>query len=111
MRKNLAQYEEQRANFTGTFVRNGEKPGWHKPEPTILLANIYDANGNFVCDHLWFNLTRAFAALNLKPGDVVRFDVRVKRYLKGYLGHRDDVYKPVEVDFKLSHPTRVAKMG
>ncbi len=81
-------------------------------ERTVLLKDICDAGGVIVCDHLWFNLTKAFALLNLQPGDRVQFDARVKKYVKGYFGRRDDVFdKPAEVDYKLSHPTKVTKVA
>lgn len=111
MRRALAAQEEQRATFRGTFVRFGTKAGWQgREEPTVLLAAICDADGRQVCDHLWFNLTKALAALALQPGDVVQFDARVKAYVKGYFGRRDDVWKPPALDYKLSHPTKVRKV-
>jgi hypothetical protein len=111
MRKALAAREEERATFYGTFERFGTKNGWQgRQEQTLLLKDICDKTGKRVCDHLWFNLTKAFALLGLQSGDTVQFDARVKEYLKGYFGRREDVYKPTEVDYKLSHPTRVKKV-
>jgi hypothetical protein len=78
---------------------------------TVLLKDIRDARGEMVTDHLWFNLTKGLAALNLRPGDTVRFDARVKPYTKGYQGYRDDVYdRPVEIDYKLDRPTKIQKV-
>ena len=51
-----------------------------------------------------------FERIDLREGDRVEFCARVKEYEKGYAGRRDDVYKPVEIDYKLSHPTRVRKL-
>jgi hypothetical protein len=110
MRKALAKQNGVRATFHGTFERFGTKNGWAGPERTLLLRNVCDEGGTRVCDHLWFNLTKAFEALALQPGDPVQFDARVKAYTKGYFGRREDVYKPAETDYKLSHPTRVAKL-
>ena len=111
MRHALQALEEVRATFTGTFERFGSKRGWQgREDKTVLLRGIVDTAGNAVCDHLWFNHTVAFARLRLQPGDVVTFDARVKEYVKGYFGRRDEVYRPVEVDYKLSHPTRVRKV-
>ncbi len=77
---------------------------------TVLLINIKDADGTFVCDHLWFMLTKQFDALALREGDAVQFDARVKEYEKGYRGWRDGVIAPITRDYKLSHPTRVQKV-
>jgi len=111
MRKALAPVEEERMMFQGTFGRLGTKRGWQgRQEQTVLLTDICDRTGSRVCDHLWFNLTKQFAALSLQPGDVVVFEARVKAYVKGYFGRREEVYKPAEMDYKLSHPTRVRKV-
>lgn len=112
MRKKLAKRNGERATFRGTFERFGKKSGWMGDERTVLFKDICDASGVIVCDHLWFNFTKAFALLNLQPGDGVQFDARVKKYVKGYFGRRDDVFdKPAEVDYKLSHPTKVMKVA
>jgi hypothetical protein len=108
MRKALKHLNGERRRFSGTFVRCGQKPGWKGSTlTTILLKDIKDANGNIVSDHLWFNLTKEFGSLVLNDGVIIYFDARVKPYYKGYQGYREDVDRPVELDFKLSHPTRV----
>jgi hypothetical protein len=111
MRKEFAAREEERETFRGTFERFGTKNGWQgRQEKTLLLKDICDETGKRVCDHLWFNLTQAFTTLTLQAGDLVQFDARVKAYEKGYFGRRWEVDKPAEVDYKLSHPTRVQKV-
>jgi len=108
MRKKLKQINGERRTFRGTFECFGTKNGW-KGEivPTVLLVNITTPDGELLADHLWFNLTKQFKALDLQPGDMIEFDARVKPYTKGYFGRREDVYKPIETDYKLSHPTKV----
>ncbi len=110
MRKKLKNRDGERTVFRGVFVRYGKKRGWNGgEETTLLLQNIVDLNGNLVCDHLWFNCTKEFERLSLKEGDTLEFHARVKKYIKGYQGWREDVYKPIEVDFKLSYPTKIWK--
>ena len=77
MRTKLAEKKDVRDIFRGTFVRFGVKDGYKGPEKTILLKEICDKNGEPVTDHLWFNLTKGFAALELKDGNVVEFTARV----------------------------------
>jgi sortase (surface protein transpeptidase) len=75
---------------------------------TVLLKDISDLNGNLLTDHLWFNYTKGFKNLGeLNEGDVIQFDGRSKSYEKGYRGYRDDIYKPIETDYRFSHPTHV----
>lgn len=112
-RVELKKMVEQRMRFKGTFVRMGCKPAYRGPElPTVLLQNItHLETGQIVTDHLWFNYTEGFKAIApLTAGDVIEFDARVKPYEKGYKGRREDVYKPVTWDYKLSHPTKICKV-
>jgi hypothetical protein len=111
MRNKLEKLEDVRGTFTGIFTRMGKKTSFGYPKTTVLLTDIKDSEGRRITDHLWFNLTKGFEALCLKPMDRVQFDARVKPYLKGYRGYRDDVYdSPVELDYKLSHPTKLQKL-
>lgn len=111
MRKKLQEIDQVRATFTGTVERFGTKSSYGYTKPTLLLVNVKNAAGEVVTDHLWFNLTKGFESLGLCTGDTVQFDARVRPYTKGYRGWRDDVYdKPVEKDYKLSHPTKLVKV-
>jgi hypothetical protein len=109
MRKELAKIDGVRATFQGTFVRLGQKNGYRGPLTTVLLSDIRDLSGNPVCDHLWFNYTKGFSALNLWGGELVEFDARVAEYEKGYKGRNIDrmVDAPVEEDYKLGYPTKI----
>ena len=113
MRENLKKIDGLRKEFTGTFVRFGKKTNFGYPKTTVLLENVScTADKRINCDHLWFNLTKEFEKIGLQEGDVIRFQARVKEYLKGYKGHRydDEEYlneHPIEADYKLSHPTKV----
>lgn len=82
---------------------------------TILLKDIVDVvSQKLVTDHIWFVLGKRFEKLDLKEGDIIRFDARVTDYIKGYRGHRyeeDYDCKPVERDFRLSFPTKFVKVS
>jgi hypothetical protein len=88
------------------------KNGYKGPLKTVLLKDVRPPDDSQVyTDHLWFNLTKGFEALNLKEGDVVQFDARVKKYQKGYMGRQWPVDAAVEWDYKLSHPTHIRKLN
>lgn len=111
MRKELSKINNVRNTFTGTFVRLGIKRGWKGSTlTTVLLTDIKDSEGNVVSDHLWFNYTKGFESINLQENDIIQFEARVTEYLKGYCGYREDVYKPIEWDYKLSYPTKIKKI-
>ena len=112
VRQELRRKENARETFTGTFERLGKKRAYRGPDLiTILLRNVRDTECNPVADHLWFNMTKEFEALGeLHEGDVIRFDARVTAYEKGYRGRREDVYRPVERDYRLSRPTRIERI-
>ena len=108
MRKELQKIENVRGTFTGRFVRFGKKSGWNgTTETTVLLEEIMNDKGEIVADHLWFNYTKGFSSIKLKPGGLIKFDARVTSYIKGYFGHRWDVSSYIEEDYKLSHPTKI----
>lgn len=98
------------------FGRHGKKNGYKGPETTVLLKDVLDvAAKRVVTDHIWFTLGKRLACLELKPGDIVRFEARVSQYVKGYRGHRseDDFegnYRPLQYDYRLSFPTKVQKL-
>jgi len=50
----------------------------------------------------------AYRKGELKQGDKVEFHARVKEYVKGYVNYRDDIDES-EIDYKLSHPTKIRK--
>ena len=112
MRKELKDIENVRDTFIATYVREGIKNGWKgTEEPTVLLVDVIrKSDGKYMTDHLWLNLTKSFEKADLKEGDKVQFDARVKEYTKGYRGRREDVYCPIEYDYKLSYPTKVVKL-
>jgi hypothetical protein len=108
MRFKLAQYKGKRRRFEGTFERFGIKAGYKGPERTLVLLNVIDVySRDEVTDHLWFTVGKQLDNLDLKEGDVIRFDARVTRYLKGYV-HRDEDNR--EVDYRLSFPTKFLKI-
>jgi hypothetical protein len=113
MRKKLSELENQRKKFTGVFERFGFKKAYRGPDlQTVLLRGIRDENGKLLTDHLWFNLTKGFKEARLKKGDIVSFEARIKEYVKGYMGYREDIYKkPIEYDYKLDRPTKVIKIA
>lgn len=110
MRKELKKIENVRTTFTGTVDREGLKNGWKGEQlRTFLVLNVKNAMGELMCDHIWFNLTKGFAVLNLCPGDVIQFDARVTEYEKGYKGWNEmkQLESPISIDYRLSYPTRM----
>lgn len=119
MRDQFQKINGFRKKFEGIFARYGKKTNFKGyPETTILLQDVKCVSAPEIkCDHCWFNLTSEFAKLNLREGDIISFDARVKEYQKGYKGRRyDDDYDdelnehPISTDYKLSYPTKVKLM-
>jgi hypothetical protein len=112
MREALQEREGKRGRFTGTVKRFGKKPAYRGPDlDTLLLVDVRDEAGTEVTDHLWFVVRKQLKELNLQPGDKIEFAARVKPYLKGYRGTRDDDAPLVSVDYKLSNGTQFKKVG
>lgn len=112
MRSKLKQIgSEERQYFTATFERFGKKNGYMGQVETVLLINVMDESGKILTDHLWFNMTKGFKALNLEKGDKISFMGRVQKYQKGYFGYRKDVYLPPSTDYKISRLTQIKKLS
>jgi hypothetical protein len=120
MRTQLQKIEGERKPFIGTFIRYGKKSRykpkkvitnkgkimWIDYDITVLMNNIHDTSGKLVADHLWFNLTKGFEQLgDLKEGTQIKFEARVKPYVKGYVNYRQDI-DDREIDYRLSNPTK-----
>ncbi len=111
MRKELADINGVRKRFIATFVRYGSKGGYQgRRIKTLLFESVRERDGKVYCDHIWFTTNQTFDKLNLSEGDHICFDARVKPYIKGYRGNREDVYDaPISKDYKLSHPNNIVK--
>jgi hypothetical protein len=110
MRQQLKILDEQRRLFRGIFKKYGLKSGYKgASSETILLVSIRDDNGKMICDHLWFNMTAGFEKLgNLREGDIIQFEARVKQYRKGYVNRQAGIDQS-SFDYKLSHPTKIKR--
>jgi hypothetical protein len=111
MRRPLAKDEGQRKRFRAEFVRIGRKTNFkgHSVD-TLLLRNITDIEINqVVTDHVWFTYSKVFETANLREGDMIEFDARVKEYKKGYVNRALKIDNR-KTDFRLSHPTKIKKV-
>lgn len=107
MREKLAEIEGKRCTFVGRFSRFGQRRGWRgRAFVTTLLVDIRNIQGHLICDHIWLTQYKQLEALCLQQGDQVEFVATVKRYEKGYRGHRVDVDCPIGEDFGLSRPAQ-----
>jgi len=112
MRRALKSLEGVRTVFHGTVVQFGMKSGYTGRDlPTLMMKDVMDSADNIVTDHLWFMVGKQLAALHLQIGDVISFQARVTIYEKGYKGYRDDVDKPIEIDYRLSNPTKITRIA
>ena len=111
MRTELKNINGVRKRFIATFVRFGTKPAYKGAAiKTLLFENVRDKDGKVYTDHLWFTTGVQFEKLELQNGDKICFDARVKSYIKGYRGNREDYdLPPVKTDYKLSHPNNIVK--
>jgi len=105
---------QTRFRFSGKFVKYGFKyKDYRKTHaaPTILLQEITllkDTDKILITDHLWFNLTKGFKKLGiLQKNELVSFNGRITKYTKGYQGYRDDIKKPIIIDYGIERPTKI----
>lgn len=110
VRTKLERIEEERDSFYGIFKRCGRASNG---KLTVLMVDVRNKHGNLIADHVWFNLTKGFKDIGfMSPGEMLRFDARVKQYEKGYKGQKDDILARnggVKYDYKLSHPSQIKR--
>ena len=114
MRSELQKIENERKTFIATFKRYGTRTNWNGfPEKTILLINVKHESGKKATDHIWFKMTKGFENLDkLNEGEQVKFDARVKEYIKGWHGGKAEKFgeERHERDYKLNFPTKISKI-
>lgn len=114
MRFNLEALEGKRVTFTAIFWKYGSFRSKWGAGRTILLRFVRDMKGNLLTDHTWINYTPSFdAAGEFRQGDLVCFDARVGKYIKGYFGQRieDRLSHPPKEDYRLKFPHNVRIIG
>lgn len=113
VRSALAPLVGQRHTFTATFDRMGTYDSYIYTKPTIMLTDIYDCHGNYMCDHMWFKYVKGFEQLGeLQQGYKIQFSARINSYQKGYMGYNE--YKrrlnPPQTDYRLVFPTKITRI-
>ena len=106
-RKAFEKMDGERLTFTATVKRSGLKSAYKGADIKTWLFVDVRLNGQLVADHVWF--TDGKWSSDLKRGDKISFDARIKQYEKGYKGYDWEAKadNPVSIDYKLSHPSKV----
>jgi hypothetical protein len=111
MRDLLAARDGQRLVVRARVRKFSRRIGWASVRlPTILLGQITAVDGADLCEHLWLDLGKRMAGLDLKPGDLIEFSARVTPYRRGMLRMPG---QPLlfNVDYSLSYPTKARKIA
>lgn len=88
----------------------------------LLFTSIKLQNGTLVKDEYWFDSSKQFEDLGeLKKGDIIQFNARVKIFLTGYESQyscdpgtdewRIEYEDKRELDFKLLNPSKVKRIS
>ena len=112
MREQLREVSGQTVQFTAVVGRPGTVTTAWRADVTFLLEDLrFASDGSVAADHIWCKDGRWSS--RLRPGDRIRSDARVVRYLKGYRG--DDPVRrsesPALFDYRLEQPLRVVVLG
>lgn len=68
---------------------------------TMLLLDVRRVDTNeLVTDHIWLKVYKQLRDFNLKEGDEISFEARVKPYGKGYYTETQ------QIDYSLSYPSK-----
>jgi hypothetical protein len=108
MRKELGKIEGTRTKFTATISKFGKKNNYRGlPSDTVLFTDVKNEKEEIIADHIWFVIGKTLSCVMDNLGKQVSFDARVKSYVKGYKGYREDVYRETKADYRLSNPTNI----
>lgn len=108
MREQLQEVSGQVLQFTTRIGRPGTVTTDWRADVTFLLEDLrFASDGSPAADHVWCKDGKW--SPRLRPGDRVRFQARVVRYLNGYRGNDPlrQSRSSVDVDYKLEQPRRV----
>ena len=92
---------DRRYTFLAKIKKFSFKKGFINKLPlkTVLLIHVTCENKE-VANHVWLTCGRRIYSLLPQIGEWLKFDARVKKYIKGY-------HKEVE-DYRLSYPTKIS---
>lgn len=105
MRNALKELHGQRRTFTARFEEIRDHANYRGRSMSVVLLQNVRLDGIFVADHVWMPCTIGWQ-INLHAGDVVEFQARVDKYVKGYFGTKD-VVKPKSEDYTLVYPRKI----
>ena len=85
MRSFLEPYIGNKIEVIAEVVRKGYRNSYYAGDNlntvgTMLLRNVYDSYGNFICDHVWIKLSNKLK--KYKCGDVIKLKFTVVKYTK-----------------------------
>jgi hypothetical protein len=104
MREHLRNIEGQRAAFSATFKEFATHSSGGYVIERALFIDVKNEQNVEVCDHIWMRKGKQVIALDLQPGDRVKFTATSKGYWSGYHDNR-------HYNFGLKWPRKVAKTG
>jgi len=104
MRKKL---EKIGTDTRNRYIANVGRMGIINPykdelQRTMILHNVKCVDtGEVVADHVWLKVFIKLQRLDLRQGDVISLNARVKPYMKGYY------LDAPELDYCLSYPSKI----
>lgn len=80
-RRRLRKLRDKRVTLRGRFVRWGADYAGNR---TVLLRDVTNCNGEFLCDHVWMHCSQKRHSLEgVVKGDQLQFRATVRKYHKG----------------------------
>ena len=113
MREMLRPLVGHRITITAIYEDPIDKPDRYALRPySILLHDVENAyTGRFLCDHAWLVQGDLWVGTDLQEGDIVKLEVLVEMYWKGYQGqYKDGRYHPVRIDFGFTAVTGLQRL-
>lgn len=91
MRNKLKAFENIQYTYIAEFSRYGSAIISNRKYDTVLLKNIKNVFGDYVCEHIWVREPWKFKKIKLQEGDKIMFKAVVKKYKRGYFKDTSNV--------------------
>jgi hypothetical protein len=106
MRDKLAKLYPGHVRVQARIERYGSRRTRGAHKLTVLLVDVV-AGGTPVTDHIWITDAIPFQAIAARPGDRVRFEGKIRRYMRGGRRNRDGEHVPLGIEYGLTQPRDV----
>lgn len=100
----------KRDMYTGIFVKKSARPDKKGFLQTLLLEDLRDSQGECICSHMWFTMTKGFLLAQMVHGDKIQFVGKVEEYERNHFSQNPSVPNG-SIDYRLTGLTHIVNLS